>query len=93
MSISRLFKPNNDRCIVRNLVSDRDGWEKIIGRQLADEKKTKLVELNRQIDAFAARWAFKGLGALWNPQFVREFLTLKSNEGRQQVGQKVFSTI
>ena len=93
MSISRLFRPNNDRNILRNLVSDNEGWQKIVNRQIADDKKTKLVELNAQIDAFAVRWGFKGFGVIWNPMFVREFLALKEKESRQKVGQKVFACI
>ena len=91
MSISRLFRPNNDRSITKNLVTDNEGWAKIAGRQLADDKRTKLIELNAQIDAFAVRWGHKGMGILWNPMFIREFLQLKKAESRQQVGQKVFS--
>ena len=93
MSLSRLFRPNNDRSILRNLVADREGWEKIVQKPLAEEKKTKLVSLNQQIDSFASKWAFKGLGALWNPQFINDFLKLKANESTQKTGQKVFVTV
>ena len=55
--------------------------------------KTKLVDLNQQIDSFASKWAFKGLGALWNPQFIRDLINLKRNESNQSAGQKVFVQI
>ena len=93
MSLSRLFRPNNDRSIVRNLVADRDSWEKIIQKPFTEVKKTKLVSLNQQIDSFAAKWGFKGLGVLWNPQFISDFLKLKEKESTQSAGQKVFVTI
>ena len=93
MSISRLFRPGNDKSILRNLISDQQGWEKVISKPLAAEKKSKLVELNQLIDAFAVRWAFKGMGVFWNPQFVTEYLSLKIQESKQQVGQKIFSLV
>ena len=88
--MSRLFRPNNDRSILRNLITDREGWEKIAQKPFTEIKKTKLVDLNQQIDSFASKWAFKGLGALWNPQFIRDLINLKRNESNQSAGQKVF---
>ena len=93
MSLSRLFRPNNDRSILRNLVADREGWEKIAQKPYTEVKKTKLVDLNQQIDSFAAKWAFKGLGVFWHPQFIQDLLTLKKNESTQSSGQKVFASI
>ena len=93
MSLSRLFRPNNDRSILRNMIADREGWEKIVEKPLPEIKKTKLVSLNQQIDSFASKWAFKGIGALWNPQFIKELLELKTNESTQSSGQKVFAAI
>ena len=91
--MNRLFRPNNDRSILRNLITDREGWEKIAKKPFTEIKKTKLIDLNQQIDSFASKWAFKGLGVLWNPQFIKDLLTLKRNESNQSSGQKVFVQI
>ena len=93
MSLSRLFRPNNDRSILKNLIADHEGWEKIAQKPYTEVKKTKLVSLNQQIDSFAAKWGFKGIGVLWHPQFIKDLLTLKENESTQSSGQKVFMTI
>ena len=90
--ISRLFKPTNDKSILRNLISEPQEYDKIQSRQLSVIKKTELADLKKKIDNFVARWNFKGMSCLWNPIFLAEFLHIKEEEAKQTPGQKVFLT-
>lgn len=91
--ISRLFKPSNDKSIIRNLISEPQEYDKIKNRTLTVLKKTALVDLKAKIDAFIARWSHKAMPCLWNPIFVAEFLAIKEAEAKQSPGQKIFLAI
>ena len=88
--ISRLFKPSNDKSIVRNLLTDNSEYEKIRQRSLTVNKKTEMAILKEKIEKFTTRWNYKGLCALWNPIFLAEFMAIKMSETKQTPGQKIF---
>ena len=91
--LSRLFKTSNDRSIVRNLLSDDSEYRKIEERTLSATKKTALIDLKTRINAFTARWNYKGMPCLWNPVFLAEYLAIKVAETKQTPGQKIFLTV
>ena len=90
---SRVFQPENDRKIIKNLLLSHKDYEKIEGRQLSAIKRSNLVDLKSKINQFNTRWNYKGMAALWNPQFLAEFLAIKRAESEQTAGQKLFLTV
>ena len=87
---SRVFQPENDRKIIRNLILTDKDYQKIESRQLSAIKRTNLVDLKSKINEFNARWNYKGMAAMWNPQFIAELLAIKKAESEQTAGQKIF---